>query len=180
MTAVLLRWVLGLFAALALTSAASAQDGVRDTSFTAQAWAAFTTSEGLKGWAVPVAHADFRIGGVWESTYDLKGRIGDPANIQNRYVSFLPMRMVSWQVARTPPGFPDPERIKQVVSVAEFAELGPRKVRVTLSMVGYGRTEADRLLYDKFKAGNAFSLTQLKKRFATGPIDWTAPKPPKR
>ena len=104
MIAALIRWASGLLAALTLALAGPtwAQDGVRDTSYTApdggrvlqhqveidatpaQAWAAFTTSEGLKSWAVPVAQADFRVGGIWESTYDVKGRIGAPGNIQNR------------------------------------------------------------------------------------------------
>jgi hypothetical protein len=40
-------------------------------------WAALTTSEGLRTWAVPVAHADLRVGGIMESSYDAKAKIGD-------------------------------------------------------------------------------------------------------
>jgi uncharacterized protein YndB with AHSA1/START domain len=138
----------------------------------AQAWDAFTTSEGLRAWAVPFAHVDFRLGGLWESSYRLDATAGDSANIHNRYISFLPMKMVSVQAVQAPPGFPHPELLPELFTVIEFEELSPGRVRVTTSGVGYRHGPDYDVLHRHFDAGNAWSLEQLYKRFAEGPVDW--------
>ena len=51
----------------------------------------------------PVAHADLRVGGIMESSYDPKARVGDPGNIRSRYLSYVPGRMVSFQVVSATP-----------------------------------------------------------------------------
>lgn len=73
-----------------VVSAVSAQE-IKNTSYTApdgmrvlrhelivdaerqEVWKAFTTSEGWKSWAVPVAFVDFRRGGTIETSYDWGG-----------------------------------------------------------------------------------------------------------
>jgi hypothetical protein len=69
----------------------------------AAVWRAFTTSEGLRGFAAPVAAIDFRIGGHWEASYNPAGHLGDPGNILNEVVAYLPGRMLTIRIARTPP-----------------------------------------------------------------------------
>ncbi|MEP7329513.1 MAG: hypothetical protein ABI777_09895, partial [Betaproteobacteria bacterium] len=51
--------------------------------------------------------------------------------------------------------------------------------RVTISGVGYGAGPGFDELYGMFQVGNAYSLTQLKQRFVTGPVDWKAKLAPK-
>lgn len=135
-------------------------------------WAAFSTTEGLRAWAVPVAHVDFRVGGIWESSYDVAARIGDAGNIRNRYLAYLPMRMIAVQAEAAPPDFPAPELLPELFSVFEFEELGPRAVRVTVSGVGYRDDPRFEAVYALFDAGNAWSLRQLHSRFENGPVDW--------
>ncbi len=137
-----------------------------------EVWQALTTTEGVRSWAVPVAAVDFRPGGIWESSYRLEGRIGDPENIRNRILSYLPPRMLSIQAIQAPPGFPHPELLPEIFSVFELEVLDPSRTRVTVSMVGYREGGGYDVLYSFFERGNAWSLQQLRKRFAEGPIDW--------
>lgn len=137
-----------------------------------EVWQALTTTEGVRSWAVPVATVDFRPGGIWESSYRLDGRIGDPGNIKNRILSYLPPRMLSIQAIQAPPDFPHPELLPEIFTVFESEELGPTRTRVTASMVGYREGEGYDALYQLFERGNAWSLQQLHKRFEEGPVDW--------
>jgi uncharacterized protein YndB with AHSA1/START domain len=135
-------------------------------------WAALTTTEGIKTWAVPVASVDFRIGGIWESSYNRNGSIGAPGNIKNRYLSYIPMRMISFQAINAPPTFQHPEVLSEIFSVIELEALGARSVRVTASMVGFKNNEAHDAVYSFFDSGNASTLRNLYQRFANGPTDW--------
>lgn len=140
----------------------------------AEVWEALTTTAGVRSWAVPVADVDFRLGGIWESSYRLDARIGDPGNIRNRFISYLPLRMVSIQAIQAPPGFPHADLLPELFTVIELEGLGPNRARVTISGVGYREGEGYDVLHRHFDAGNAWSLEQLRKRFADGPVDWQA------
>jgi uncharacterized protein YndB with AHSA1/START domain len=137
-------------------------------------WQAFTTTDGVRSWAVPVADVDFRLGGIWESSYKRDARIGDPGNIRNRFLSFLPPRMFAMQAIQAPPSFPHADLLPEIFTVVEFEELGPSEVRVTVSMVGYKDGGGYDVLYRHFEAGNAWTLQQLRRRFEEGPKDWNA------
>jgi uncharacterized protein YndB with AHSA1/START domain len=138
-------------------------------------WDAFTTTEGVRSWAVPVAHVDFRLGGIWESTYDLDGRIGAPGNIKNQILSYVPLRMVSFQAIAAPPTFPFRDLLKDIFTVVEIDDQSPGLVRVTVSMMGYRTGEGYDTIYRHFAAGNAYSLRQLKRRFVEGRRQWGTP-----
>jgi hypothetical protein len=126
----------------------------------------------VRTWAVPVASVDFRLGGIWESSYRLDGQIGAPGNIKNRFLSFVPLRMVSIQAIAAPAGFPHPELLAEIFTVIELSEVEPERVRVTVSMVGYKAGEGYDAIYRHFQGGNAWTLRKLHQRFAEGPIDW--------
>jgi uncharacterized protein YndB with AHSA1/START domain len=179
-----------LLVALVSTTAAGAQEA-RNTSYTApegsrvlqhtivvpaslrEVWDAFTTEDGVRSWAVPVARVDFRLGGIWESSYKLDSQIGDPGNIQNRFLSFLPLRMISMQAIAAPPSFPHQELLPEIFTVIELEEQEePHGVRVTVSMVGYKSGEGYDVIYRHFERGNPWSLQKLYQRFVDGPVDW--------
>jgi activator of Hsp90 ATPase-like protein len=143
-----------------------------------EAWDAFTTSEGVRAWAVPVAQVDFRLGGIWESSYDRSAKIGDPANIRNKFIAFVPLRMVAIQAVQSPPGFKHAELLPEIFHVIELEEAGEGNVRITISGVGYRSGEGYDALYTHFEKGNAWSLGKLQRRFAEGPIDWSATPSP--
>jgi uncharacterized protein YndB with AHSA1/START domain len=185
------RWYVGaVAAAIAAAPAAAGAQTVVDGSYTAPdgshvlrqsievpagvaaVWEAFTTSAGVRSWAVPVAEVDFRLGGIWESSYRPDARIGDPANIRNRYIAFLPHRMLAIQAVQAPPGFPHPELLPELFTVIELEPLGADRTRVTISGVGYRAGEGYAVLRAHFERGNAWSLEQLSKRFTDGSVEW--------
>lgn len=69
-------------------------------------WSAFTTAEGLVSWMAPVAATDLKVGGIMEASYNPSAKIGDPANIKNRIISYVSESMLSLQVAQFPPTYP--------------------------------------------------------------------------
>lgn len=140
----------------------------------AEVWEALTTTDGVRSWAVPVAEVDFRLGGIWESSYRLDGRIGDERNIRNRFISYLPLKMVSIQAVQAPPGFPHADLLPELFTVIELEKLATDRTRVTISMVGYRAGDGFDVLFRHFDSGNAWTLEQLRKRFAEGPVDWHA------
>jgi len=142
----------------------------------ADVWVAITTAEGLRSWAVPVAHADLRVGGIMESSYDPKARVGDPGNIRSRYLSYVPGRMVSFQVVSATPGFKYGELLAGIHTVLELDPVDSGRTRVVETMVGYRPGAGYDTLYKHFEWGNDWSLKQLHRRFAVGPADWTGLK----
>jgi uncharacterized protein YndB with AHSA1/START domain len=132
-------------------------------------WPLFTTSEGVMSWAVPMAEVDFRLGGIWESSYAPGARPGDPGNIRNRFLAFLPYRMITLQAEQAPPDFPFPELLSELFTVVEFEPLAGGGTRVTLSGVGYRDGEGWDALQEHFAAGNRWTLEQLHARVTR---DW--------
>lgn len=139
----------------------------------AQAWAAFATEDGWRGWAAPFAQLDFRIGGEIETSYDPAARAGDPANIRNRILAFVPGRMLAFQAIQAPPGFPAAELLPTTWSVVEFEPVDAGRTHVRLSNMGYSTSEGHQTLLDFFTAGNGEALRMLQRRFTEGPVDWT-------
>ena len=125
-------------------------------------WQAFTTSEGLRGFVAPIAAIDLRMGGIWEAVYDPKGHLGDPANIINEVISYLPDRMLSIRVARTPPGFAHGDVAKAVWTVIEIADLGQGRSRVSTSMCGWKSGADWDAVYAFFEQSNTIVAERLR------------------
>ncbi len=140
----------------------------------AAVWKAYTTSEGLRSFVAPFARIDFRPGGIWEASYDPKAKLGDPGNIRNKIVTYLPMKMIVMRIAATPPDFPHPEVAKSVWTILELEDLGFDRVRVIGSMVGWKPGPESDEVYRFFEKGNADVLAALQRRFVEGPNDWSA------
>ena len=136
----------------------------------ADVWQAWTTAEGWKSWAVRHAWFDeWKVGGTFETSYGPEAERGDPENIRQRVVAYLPERMLTFQTVATPPGFPHADLLASLVSIVEIEAVSESETRVRLSMVGYGQGAAYDALWNFFEPGNAYSLDQLRKRFAAGP-----------
>jgi uncharacterized protein YndB with AHSA1/START domain len=135
---------------------------------------AFTTSEGFASWAVPIANVEFRIGGYIESSYDPSAKPGDPGNIKNQIVAYVPDRFLVLRNIQAPPGFADPELFQRTVTVIEFIALEAHHTRVTITNAGYGSGDRFDTLYGHFEWGDAYTLQELKTRFEKGPVDWAA------
>jgi uncharacterized protein YndB with AHSA1/START domain len=194
------RTLLAAAAALALAASAHAQKApsikdfpeVTDTSFKeangnsvlqislvipaprGAVWDQVTTTEGYLRWATPMAKIDFGVGGMIEASYDAKAKLGDPDNIRNRIVGYVPGRWLALKNEQAPHDLPDREEFKQVVTIMEFEDAGPGATRVTLTGVGYKPEPAYQELLQHFGWGNAYTLMKLKQSFTKGPIDWKA------
>jgi uncharacterized protein YndB with AHSA1/START domain len=138
-----------------------------------QVWEAFTTSQGLMSFAAPFVNLDFRVGGTWESSYERDAQPGDPANIINEILSYLPMEMLSIRIKQTPPGFPHPEIGKQLWTVNQFEACDKRRTQVTTTMLGWQEGPEWEEVFEMFKRGNALTLGWLYERFEHGSRDWS-------
>jgi uncharacterized protein YndB with AHSA1/START domain len=139
-----------------------------------ETFTAFTTSDGFSSWAVPVAKVEFRIGGYIEASYDAHAKIGDPDNIKNAIVAYVPDRVLVIRNIQAPAEFADHELFQRTVTIIEFTAIDFRRTRVTITNAGYGGGERFDTLYRHFEWGNAYTLHALKKRFEKGPVDWAA------
>lgn len=125
---------------------------------------AFATSDGFKRWAVAVARVDLRTGGEIESSYDPKAALGDPNNIKNQIVTFIPDRLLVIRNVQAPAGFPGKDAFQKTVTVIEFEPI-TTGTRVRLTNTGYGTGPEADTVYGHFEWGNAYTLAELRKRF---------------
>lgn len=139
----------------------------------AQCFAAFATTEGFRSWAVPVARVDLRVGGMIESSYDPKAKLGDADNIKNEIVTFIPDELIVLKNVQAPRGFADPDLFQKTVTTITFQAVDAGHTRVTVVNAGYGPGERFTTLLGHFEWGDAYTLAELRKRFETGPTDWS-------
>jgi len=131
-----------------------------------EVFAAFTTSEGFKRWAVGMARIDLRVGGEIEASYNPKAQPGDPDNIRNRIDAYLPDRLMVIHNVQAPKALPGREAFARTVTVIEFVPVDAGSTRVTVTNAGYGPGADFDAAYRHFLWGNAYTLDALKKYFA--------------
>lgn len=183
---------LALSALLIACPAAAAPAQITDTSFrdaagnrvqqlevtvdapVASVWDAFTTDAGFESWAAPFAHITLGNDGMIEASYLTTARQGDPDNIRNRIVAYLPQRLLVLHNEHVPPKGPfKQDVIDKIRTVIQFEDLGGGRTRVVESGVGYGEGPDFDAMYGHFRDGNAQEFALLAQRFAAGPVDWT-------
>ena len=135
-----------------------------------QVWAAISTAEGWKTWAVPVAWASE--GGGIETSYTPTASPGDASTIRQEVLLRVPHRLLVFRTVKAPQGFPNFATYAKVTSVFELEPAGEGRTRVRLTGAGYADDEAGRGLLAFFERGNAASLDWLRSRFRDGPVDW--------
>ena len=134
-------------------------------------FAALSSAEGWKSWAAPFVTGEARVGGVLETSYDPAAKPGDPGNIQNQIVAWIPNRLVVLKNLKAPAGFEHADLFAKTATIIELtAEGGGTKV--TLSGVGFGPGPGFDALYAGFSWGNAYGLENLKRAVESGPVDW--------
>lgn len=128
---------------------------------------AFATTDGFRSWAVPTAKVDLRTGGEIEASYDPKARIGDPGNIRNQIVTFIPDQLLVIRNVQAPENFAGKGEFQKTVTVIEFTPIADG-TRVRITNTGYGDSAEARTVYGHFEWGNAYTLAELRKKFAKG------------
>jgi uncharacterized protein YndB with AHSA1/START domain len=127
-------------------------------------WHAFTTVEGLKTWLSPDARVDLRNGG--ESTAIFPGNTTGGGTI----IDIVPKSEISMR-AMAPEWFPS-VRAERTTATFRFIPQGDSTL-VQLEQTGWHHTEEWNKAYDYLAAGNAVLLDNLRRRFVSGPIDWS-------
>jgi uncharacterized protein YndB with AHSA1/START domain len=132
-------------------------------------WAAFTDHEAYRAWAgVPVSAIDFRLGGVIEANYNPQGHLGDPQNIKNMFIAYVPERLLVFRNVQAPDGLPGKAMYGNTAKTLEFQALGPNETRVTVSGMGFATGEDYDKLYRFFSQGDGEMLVSLKAAMETG------------
>ena len=132
-----------------------------------EVWAAWTTKSGLEAWMVSHAELDLRIGGKMRTLYDPAGKLGDPATIENTIISYDPKRMLSIKVRKTPRDFPFARAIKSMWTVIYFEAESATKTRGKIVGLGFGDDDESTRMRAFFDRGNALTLRQLQRYFAS-------------
>ena len=145
-----------------------------------EVWAAISTAEGWKTWAVPVAWVPPGEPDMLETSYNPAARPGDPDTIRQRVLARIPGRLLAFRTVKAPAKFPHREEYQLVSSVFELEQSGPAKTKVRLTGVGYPGSPAGKQLVGFFERGNTASLEWLRARFIEGPADWSKRLAPKK
>jgi hypothetical protein len=122
-----------------------------------------------------VAHVNLANDGIIEATYSLSGKLGDPDNIRNQIVAFVPYKMIAFHNVHVPKGAPfKPEIISRIRTVVSFEDMGMGRTRIVESGVGYGEGPDFDDMYAHFRSGNEEEFTALGRYLTKGPVDWKA------
>ena len=146
-------------------------------------WKLLISSEGWQSWAVPVAWVDFGVGGMVETSYTATAVRGQPGNIKNSIVAYIPEQLLVLRNVQAPPNFEHAEDFGKTVTAINLRSISKNRSQVELDGVGFLATPAFDTLLKKFKFGDSWTLEHLKRAAEHGPIDWAAEErsdPPKQ
>jgi uncharacterized protein YndB with AHSA1/START domain len=166
-----------VWAALLATSNAQAAERALDKEVVIhatldQAWAAWTTREGITSFFSPDARIEARVGGPFQIYMDPLAEPGMKGADEMRYLALQPKKMLSFDW-NAPPSLPEARQQRTFV-VVRFEPVDEANTRVTLHHVGWGDGGEWDKTYAYFDRAWSFVLGNLKTRFDSGPRDWTA------
>ena len=131
-------------------------------------WRAWTTSEGVTSFGPPAAKIELRVGGAYEWYFMPDQPPGARGSDGCRVLSYLPMRMLSFEW-NAPPSIPKlRESDAKTHVIIEFEEVEAGQVTVTLSQLGLGQGEEWDKYYEYFDAAWGRVLDGLVKHFQRG------------
>jgi uncharacterized protein YndB with AHSA1/START domain len=161
--------------ALALSSPARAAERAIDKSIDVpatldEAWAAWTTREGITSFFAPDAEIDARVGGAFHIHIDPGAPAGSKGADDMRFMALQPKQMLSFDW-NAPPQLPE-ARVQRTFVVVRFEPLGDKVTRVTLHHTGWGTGGEWDKAHTYFDRAWGNVLGNLKKRFEQGPQDW--------
>jgi uncharacterized protein YndB with AHSA1/START domain len=146
-------------------------------------WRLLISAEGWQSWAVPVAWVDFGVGGLVETSYTATAVRGQPGNIKNAIVAYVPEQLLVLRNVQAPTNFEHAEDFGKTVTVIDLRPLSKNRSRVELDGVGFLSTPAFDTLLKNFRYGDSWTLEHLKRAAEHGPIDWAEEQrsnPPKQ
>ncbi len=136
-----------------------------------EAWAAWTTREGIVSFFAPDAKVEPRVGGAFHIYIDPLAEPGMKGADEMRYMALQPKKMLSFDW-NAPPSLPE-VRAQRTFVVLRFEPQDAQRTRITLHHTGWGDGGQWDKTYAYFDRAWGYVLGNLKKRFDSGPIDWT-------
>jgi len=136
-----------------------------------QVWEAWTTRDGIVSFFAPDARIDARPGGAFHIYIDPTAPDGSKGADDMRFLALQPKSMLSFDW-NAPPHLPQ-VRAQRTVVIIRLAPLGEAQTRVSLHHTGWGDGGQWDQAYAYFDRAWGAVLGNLKKRFDSGPLDWT-------
>ena len=136
-----------------------------------EAWAAWTTREGIVSFFAPDAQIDPRVDGAFHIHMDPLAEPGMKGADEMRYMALQPKKMLSFDW-NAPPSLPE-ARAQRTFVVLRFEAVDAQHTHIRIHHTGWGDGGEWDKAYAYFDRAWGFVLGNLKKRFETGPIDWT-------
>jgi uncharacterized protein YndB with AHSA1/START domain len=171
----LLSTVLIAIAALLATVAHAAERAIEKQIVVAasldEAWDAWTTREGIVSFFAPEAVIEPRVGGAFHIHIDPTAPPGAKGADDMRFLALQPKKMISFDW-NAPPHLPQ-ARAQRTFVIVRFETVGERQTRVSLHHTGWGDGGEWDQAYSYFDRAWGNVLSNLKKRFDSGPVDWT-------
>lgn len=137
-----------------------------------QAWDAWTTREGIVSFFAPDALVEPRVGGAFQVYMDPGAAPGLRGADDMRFMAVQPKKMISFDW-NAPPHLAQ-ARAQRTFVIVRFEPLEANTTRITLHHTGWGDGGEWDKAYDYFDKAWGGVLGNLKKRFDSGPQDWTA------
>ena len=167
-----LVWLLALLASPLLHATERAIDKSIEIAATLdQAWDAWTTREGIVSFFAPDAKIEPRVGGAFQIYIDPTAPTGSKGADDMRFMAVQPKKMISFDW-NAPPSLPE-ARAQRSFVVVRFEPLSEKLTRIALHHSGWGDGGEWDQAYAYFERAWGAVLGNLKKRFDSGPQDWT-------
>jgi uncharacterized protein YndB with AHSA1/START domain len=136
-----------------------------------EVWAAWTTREGIVSFFAPDAQIEPRVGGAFHVYIDPLAQPGAKGADDMRFMALQPKKMVSFDW-NAPPHLAAARQQRTFV-VVRFETVDAGSTRVRLHHTGWGDGGEWDQTYAYFDRAWGGVLGNLKKRFESGPQDWT-------
>jgi uncharacterized protein YndB with AHSA1/START domain len=136
-----------------------------------QAWASWTTREGITAFFAPDARIEPRVGGAFQIYMDPGAEPGAKGADDMRFLALQPKKMLSFDW-NAPPSLPE-ARAQRTFVIVRFEPVSDTETRVRLHHTGWGEGGEWDKAYGYFDRAWGHVLANLKKRYDSGPQDWT-------
>ena len=135
------------------------------------AWTAWTTREGIITFFAPDAVVEPKVGGAFHIHINPLAEPGMKGADDMRFLAIQPKQMITFDW-NAPPSLPE-ARAQRTFVIVRFAAVDDKNTKVTLHHTGWGSGGEWDKTYTYFDRAWGNVLGNLKKRFETGPMDWT-------
>ena len=136
-----------------------------------QTWDAWTTREGITSFFAPDAKIEPKVGGAFHIYINPLAEPGMKGADDMRFMALQPKQMLSFDW-NAPPHLPAARQQRTFV-VLRFAPVNEMETRVSLHHTGWGEGGEWDKTFAYFDRAWDNVLANLKKRFESGPQDWS-------